>query len=160
MRHFSSSPGSTGSQITGQHWFEPISLQEQVCHLVAEVRLEGSKQAPSLARDFVRGHLCVTHAAPACAASELVASEIVTLAVCEGDGPVTLGIGCQTTGVLLTVTCGSWHSAGSWVESPRDHLPLLVARSMADDCGRTSSGPDDTLWYVVPTGYRWNARLS
>ncbi|MGZ4477718.1 MAG: hypothetical protein ACXVW2_03830 [Nocardioidaceae bacterium] len=160
MRHFSSSPRSTGSQITGEHWFEPISLRQQVCHLVAEVRLERSNQAPSLARDFVRRHLCATHATPACPVSELVASEIVTLAVCEGDGPVTLAIGCETTGVLLTVTCGSPQGAGSWVESPRDRLPLLVARSMADDCGRTSSGADDTLWYVVPTGYRWNARLS
>jgi len=122
------------------------------CHALASMRLPSMKRAPSLARRFVRQHLCATHAFGACSASELLLSEIVTLAVFDGEGPVDVSFGCRASAVVLGVACASSPET-PWFDGRRNLLPLMIARSIARQWGTSSDVAGDTLWHLVPTGY-------
>ncbi|MGZ4428240.1 MAG: ATP-binding protein [Nocardioidaceae bacterium] len=111
------------------------------------------KRAPSLARKFVRQYLCAEHAFAACSASELLLSEIVTLAVYDGEGPVKVTFGCRASTVVLAVTCASSSPELPWFDGRRDDLPLMIAHSIARQWGTSSDVAGDTLWHIVPTGY-------
>ena len=121
-------------------------------HTVSARTVPSIRQAPSLARKFVRDHICVLHALPAQAASELVMSEIVSIAYFEAIGPIKVTFECHVTGVVVAVASRS-RTVQPWFTQSQDELPRMIAESIASDWGDCTDETGDVLWHVIPTGY-------
>jgi hypothetical protein len=123
------------------------------CDVSATRTLKASLRAPAEARAFVADRICPRHDLVATAASALVASEVVTHAVLNGEGPITIALECRVTTLRLSVTCALDGSS----QAPRLRLADPIADMIVDGICRSSGTlPTEhglTMWCTLPTGH-------
>lgn len=123
------------------------------CDVRGTRTLQGSLRAPAEARAFVVARICPRHDLVATAAAALVASEVVTHAVVNGEGPVTVTLECRVTTLTLSVT-GAMDGAS---QASRLRLADPIADMIVDGICRSSGTlPTEhglTMWCTIPTGH-------
>ncbi len=78
----------------------------------AEVELPVSREAPALAREFLRGSTCAEHHSEVVDDAVLLVSELVTNSVLHGGPPVVVAVDCDEATLQVRVRDGSPHAAG------------------------------------------------
>jgi hypothetical protein len=123
------------------------------CDVRATRTLKSSLRAPAEARAFVGDRICPRHDRVATAAAALVASEVVTHAVVNGEGPITIALECRVTTLTLSVTCAMTGPS----QAPRLRLADPIADKIVDGICRSSGTlPTEhglTMWCTIPTGH-------
>ena len=73
----------------------------------AELELPVSREAPALAREFLRGSTCAEHHSEVVDDAVLLVSELVTNSVLHGGPPVVVAVDCDEDTLQVRVRDGS-----------------------------------------------------
>jgi hypothetical protein len=130
-----------------------LSTDRSICGLTAprSVTLPGSIESPARARQFVTEALCPEHGSLALAAAQLVASELVTRAVLQSGGPVSLTVTCRLDEIRIEVA--ELEPSGSAEEDAFEALRSQLIGKVGRRSGTIDTGVGRVHWCEVPTGY-------
>ncbi len=117
----------------------------------AEVELPVSREAPALARDFLRGSTCVEHHSEVVDDAVLLVSELVTNSVLHGGPPVVVAVDCDEATLQVRVRDGSPplpapRDAASGDENGRG---LALVAEMSADWGVDTEEDGKHVWFVI-----------
>ena len=117
----------------------------------AEVELPVSREAPALARDFLRGSTCVEHHSEVVDDAVLLVSELVTNSVLHGGPPVVVAVDCDEATLQVRVRDGS-----PMLPAPRDAASgdengrgLALVAEMSADWGVDTEEDRKHVWFVI-----------
>jgi anti-sigma regulatory factor (Ser/Thr protein kinase) len=117
----------------------------------AEVELPVSREAPALARDFLRGSTCVEHHSEVVDDAVLLVSELVTNSVLHGGPPVVVAVDCDEATLQVRVRDGS-----PMLPAPRDAASgdengrgLALVAEMSADWGVDTEEDGKHVWFVI-----------
>ncbi len=117
----------------------------------AEVELPVSREAPALARDFLRGSTCVEHHSEVVDDAVLLVSELVTNSVLHGGPPVVVAVDCDEATLQVRVRDGS-----PTLPAPRDAASgdengrgLALVAEMSADWGVDTEEDGKHVWFVI-----------
>jgi anti-sigma regulatory factor (Ser/Thr protein kinase) len=117
----------------------------------AEVELPVSREAPALARDFLRGSTCVEHHSEVVDDAVLLVSELVTNSVLHGGPPVVVAVDCDEATLQVRVRDGS-----PTMPAPRDAASgdengrgLALVAEMSADWGVDTEEDGKHVWFVI-----------
>ena len=117
----------------------------------AEVELPVSREAPALAREFLRGSTCVEHHSEVVDDAVLLVSELVTNSVLHGGPPVVVAVDCDEATLQVRVRDGS-----SALPAPRDAASadengrgLALVAEMSADWGVDTEEDGKHVWFVI-----------
>jgi len=117
----------------------------------AEVELPVSREAPALARDFLRGSTCVEHHSEVVDDAVLLVSELVTNSVLHGGPPVVVAVDCDEATLQVRVRDGS-----PVLPAPRDAASgdengrgLALVAEMSADWGVDTEEDGKHVWFVI-----------
>ena len=117
----------------------------------AEVELPVSREAPALARDFLRGSTCVEHHSEVVDDAVLLVSELVTNSVLHGGPPVVVAVDCDEATLQVRVRDGS-----PTMPAPRDAASgdengrgLALVAEMSADWGVDTEEDRKHVWFVI-----------
>ncbi len=117
----------------------------------AEVELPVSREAPALARDFLRGSTCVEHHSEVVDDAVLLVSELVTNSVLHGGPPVVVAVDCDEATLQVRVRDGS-----PTLPAPRDAATgdengrgLALVAEMSADWGVDTEEDGKHVWFVI-----------
>ena len=117
----------------------------------AEVELPVSREAPALAREFLRGSTCVEHHSEVVDDAVLLVSELVTNSVLHGGPPVVVAVDCDEATLQVRVRDGS-----SALPAPRDAAQsdeggrgLALVAEMSADWGVDTEEDGKHVWFVI-----------
>jgi anti-sigma regulatory factor (Ser/Thr protein kinase) len=110
-----------------------------------------SREAPSLARDFLRSASCAEHHREVVEDAVLLVSELVTNSVLHGGPPVVVAVDCTEDALQVRVRDGSPHrptprEAGDDDENGRG---LALVAEMSDDWGVDPEADGKHVWFVI-----------
>jgi hypothetical protein len=123
------------------------------CAVSATRTLQSSLLAPAEARFFVAERVCSRHDPLAIAAAALVAGEIVTHAVLNGEGPITIALHCHITSLTLSVTCTMDVPPGTPELRLADPIAGMIVDKVCRSSGTLPTEHGLTMWCTIPTGY-------
>jgi anti-sigma regulatory factor (Ser/Thr protein kinase) len=117
----------------------------------AEVELPVSREAPALAREFLRGSTCVEHHSEVVDDAVLLVSELVTNSVLHGGPPVVVAVDCDEATLQVRVRDGSpslpaRRDAASGDENGRG---LALVAEMSADWGVDTEEDGKHVWFVI-----------
>jgi anti-sigma regulatory factor (Ser/Thr protein kinase) len=117
----------------------------------AERELPVSREAPTLAREFLRNATCVEHHSEVLEDAVLLVSELVTNSVLHGGPPVVVAVDCTGDELQVRVRDGSPYrpaprEAGDEDESGRG---LALVAEMSDDWGVDPEPDGKHVWFVI-----------
>ena len=117
----------------------------------AEVELPVSREAPALARNFLRGSTCVEHHSEVVDDAVLLVSELVTNSVLHGGPPVVVAVDCDEATLQVRVRDGS-----RTLPAPRDAAQsdeggrgLALVAEMSADWGVDTEEDGKHVWFVI-----------
>ena len=117
----------------------------------AEVELPVSREAPALARNFLRGSTCVEHHSEVVDDAVLLVSELVTNSVLHGGPPVVVAVDCDEATLQVRVRDGS-----PALPAPRDAASgdengrgLALVAEMSADWGVDTEEDGKHVWFVI-----------
>ena len=117
----------------------------------AEVELPVSREAPALARAFLRGSTCVEHHSEVVDDAVLLVSELVTNSVLHGGPPVVVAVDCDEATLQVRVRDGS-----PTLPAPRDAASgdengrgLALVAEMSADWGVDTEEDGKHVWFVI-----------
>ena len=117
----------------------------------AELELPVSREAPALAREFLRGATCVEHHSEVLDDAVLMVSELVTNSVLHGGPPVVVAVDCDEATLQVRVRDGSLD-----LPAPRDAARsdengrgLALVAEMSADWGVDTEEDGKHVWFVV-----------
>ena len=117
----------------------------------AEVELPVSREAPALAREFLRGSTCAEHHSEVVDDAVLLVSELVTNSVLHGGPPVVVAVDCDEATLQVRVRDGS-----SARPAPRDAAQsdeggrgLALVAEMSADWGVDTEEGGKHVWFVI-----------
>ena len=117
----------------------------------AEVELPVSREAPALAREFLRGSTCAEHHSEVVDDAVLLVSELVTNSVLHGGPPVVVAVDCDEATLQVRVRDGS-----SALPAPRDAAQsdeggrgLALVAEMSADWGVDTEADGKHVWFVI-----------
>ena len=117
----------------------------------AEVELPVSREAPALAREFLRGSTCVEHHSEVVDDAVLLVSELVTNSVLHGGPPVVVAVDCDEATLQVRVRDGS-----PTLPAPRDAASadengrgLALVAEMSADWGVDTEEDGKHVWFVI-----------
>ena len=124
-----------------------------MCHATprAERRLSPGHEAPTQARDFLRGASCVTHHSAVLEDAVLLVSELVTNSVIHGGPPVVVAVDCDGDALQVRVRDGSSvlparRVAGQAEEGGRG---LALVDTLSTDWGVDPQPDGKHVWFVL-----------
>ena len=117
----------------------------------AEVELPVSREAPALAREFLRGSTCSEHHSEVVDDAVLLVSELVTNSVLHGGPPVVVAVDCDEATLQVRVRDGSpslpaRREAASGDENGRG---LALVAEMSADWGVDTEEGGKHVWFVI-----------
>jgi anti-sigma regulatory factor (Ser/Thr protein kinase) len=117
----------------------------------AERELPASREAPALAREFLRNATCVEHHSEVVDDAVLLVSELVTNSVLHGGPPVVVAVDCDEDTLEVRVRDGSSalptrRDAGQVDESGRG---LALVAEMSSDWGVDPEDNGKHVWFVI-----------
>jgi len=118
----------------------------------AESELPISREAPALAREFLRAASCTEHHNEVVEDAVLLVSELVTNSVLHGGPPVVVAVDCDEQSLRVRVRDGS-----SEMPSPRQAKRvdeggrgLAIVATLSDDWGVEPHESDGKhVWFVL-----------
>ena len=117
----------------------------------AEVELPVSREAPALAREFLRGSTCAEHHSEVVDDAVLLVSELVTNSVLHGGPPVVVAVDCDEATLQVRVRDGS-----PSLPAPRDAASgdengrgLALVAEMSADWGVDTEEDGKHVWFVI-----------
>ena len=118
----------------------------------AESELPISREAPALAREFLRAASCTEHHNEVLEDAVLLVSELVTNSILHGGPPVVVAIDCDVESLRVRVRDGS-----SELPAPREAKRvdvggrgLAIVANLSDDWGVEKHGDDSKhVWFVL-----------
>ena len=117
----------------------------------AEVELPVSREAPALAREFLRGSTCAEHHSEVVDDAVLLVSELVTNSVLHGGPPVVVAVDCDEATLQVRVRDGS-----PMLPAPRDAASgdengrgLALVAEMSADWGVDTEEDGKHVWFVI-----------
>jgi anti-sigma regulatory factor (Ser/Thr protein kinase) len=117
----------------------------------AEVELPVSREAPALAREFLRGSTCAEHHSEVVDDAVLMVSELVTNSVLHGGPPVVVAVDCDEATLQVRVRDGS-----PSLPAPRDAATgdengrgLALVAEMSADWGVDTEEDGKHVWFVI-----------
>jgi anti-sigma regulatory factor (Ser/Thr protein kinase) len=117
----------------------------------AELELPVSREAPGLAREFLRGSTCVEHHSEVVDDAVLLVSELVTNSVLHGGPPVVVAVDCDEATLQVRVRDGS-----PALPTPRDAAQgdeggrgLALVAQMSADWGVDTEDDAKHVWFVI-----------
>ena len=117
----------------------------------AEVELPVSREAPALAREFLRGSTCAEHHSEVVDDAVLLVSELVTNSVLHGGPPVVVAVDCDEATLQVRVRDGS-----PTLPAPRDAASgdengrgLALVAEMSADWGVDTEEDGKHVWFVI-----------
>ncbi len=117
----------------------------------AELELPVSREAPALARDFLRGSTCAEHHSEVVDDAVLLVSELVTNSVLHGGPPVVVAVDCDEATLQVRVRDGS-----PTLPAPRDAASgdengrgLALVAEMSADWGVDTEEDGKHVWFVI-----------
>jgi anti-sigma regulatory factor (Ser/Thr protein kinase) len=117
----------------------------------AERELPVSREAPGLAREFLRNATCAEHHREVLEDAVLLVSELVTNSVLHGGPPVIVAVDCTGDALQVRVRDGSpYHptprEAGQEDENGRG---LALVAEMSHDWGVDPEPDGKHVWFVI-----------
>jgi len=117
----------------------------------AEVELPVSREAPALAREFLRGSTCAEHHSEVVDDAVLMVSELVTNSVLHGGPPVVVAVDCDEATLQVRVRDGSpslpaLRDAATGDENGRG---LALVAEMSADWGVDTEEDGKHVWFVI-----------
>ena len=116
-----------------------------------ERELPVSREAPALAREFLRGATCAEHHSEVLDDAVLMVSELVTNSVLHGGPPVVVAVDCTEDSLQVRVRDGS-----SELPAPRDAEQtdesgrgLALVAKMSDAWGVDPVEDGKNVWFVL-----------
>lgn len=116
-----------------------------------ERELPVSREAPALAREFLRGATCAEHHSEVLDDAVLMVSELVTNSVLHGGPPVVVAVDCTEDTLQVRVRDGS-----SELPAPRDAQQtdesgrgLALVAEMSADWGVDPVADGKNVWFVL-----------
>jgi anti-sigma regulatory factor (Ser/Thr protein kinase) len=117
----------------------------------AELELPIAREAPALAREFLRGSTCAEHHSEVVDDAVLLVSELVTNSVLHGGPPVVVAVDCDEATLQVRVRDGS-----PVLLAPRDAAPseengrgLALVAEMSADWGVDTQEDGKHVWFVI-----------
>ena len=117
----------------------------------AELDLPVSREAPALAREFLRGSTCAEHHSEVVDDAVLLVSELVTNSVKYGGPPVVVAVDCDEVTLQVRVRDGS-----PALPAPRDAAQadengrgLALVAEMSADWGVDTEKDGKHVWFVI-----------
>jgi len=117
----------------------------------ASVELPVTRQAPALAREFLRGSTCSEHHSEVVDDAVLLVSELVTNSVLHGGPPVVVAVDCDEATLQVRVRDGS-----PALPAPRDAASrdengrgLALVAEMSADWGVDTEEDGKHVWFVI-----------
>ena len=117
----------------------------------AEVELPVSREAPALAREFLRGSTCAEHHSEVVDDAVLLVSELVTNSVLHGGPPVVVAVDCDEATLQVRVRDGN-----RTLPAPRDAETgdengrgLALVAEMSADWGVDTEEDGKHVWFVI-----------
>jgi len=117
----------------------------------AELELPVSREAPALAREFLRGSTCAEHHSEVVDDAVLLVSELVTNSVLHGGPPVVVAVDCDESTLQVRVRDGSPD-----LPAPRDAAHgdengrgLALVAEMSADWGVDTEKDGKHVWFVI-----------
>jgi anti-sigma regulatory factor (Ser/Thr protein kinase) len=117
----------------------------------SEVELPVSREAPALAREFLRGSTCAEHHSEVVDDAVLLVSELVTNSVLHGGPPVVVAVDCDEATLQVRVRDGS-----SSLPAPREAASgdengrgLALVAEMSADWGVDTEEDGKHVWFVI-----------
>jgi len=125
-----------------------------MCHATqrAERELPVSKEAPAMAREFLRTATCAEHQTEVVEDAKLIVSELVTNSVLHGGSPVVVAVDCEVNALRVRVRDGSPD-----IPTPRQAQGadeggrgLAIVANLSDDWGIEPHENDGKhVWFVL-----------
>jgi anti-sigma regulatory factor (Ser/Thr protein kinase) len=117
----------------------------------AEVELPVSREAPALAREFLRGATCAAHHSAVVVDAVLHVSELVTNSVLHGGPPVVVAVDCDEATLQVRVRDGStaMPAPQDAAQSDEGGRGLALVAEMSTDWGVDSEGDGKHVWFVI-----------
>jgi len=117
----------------------------------AELELPVSREAPALAREFLRGSTCAEHHSEVVDDAVLLVSELVTNSVLHGGPPVVVAVDCDEATLQVRVRDGSLdlpalRDAAHGDENGRG---LALVAEMSADWGVDTEQDGKHVWFVI-----------
>ena len=117
----------------------------------AELELPVAREAPALAREFLRGSTCAEHHSAVVHDAVLLVSELVTNSVLHGGPPVVVAVDCDEATLQVRVRDGSpslpaRRDAASGDENGRG---LALVAEMSADWGVDPAEDGKHVWFVI-----------
>jgi anti-sigma regulatory factor (Ser/Thr protein kinase) len=117
----------------------------------AQLELPVSREAPALARKFLRGSTCAEHHSAVVDDAVLLVSELVTNSVLHGGPPVVVAVDCDEATLQVRVRDGS-----PALPAPRDAARsdesgrgLALVAEMSADWGVDTEEDGKHVWFVI-----------
>ena len=118
----------------------------------AEQELPASREAPAIAREFLRAACCAEHHNEVLEDAVLLVSELVTNSILHGGPPVVVAIDCDVESLRVRVRDGS-SALPTPVEAKRvdeGGRGLAIVANVSDDWGVERQGDDSKhVWFVL-----------
>ena len=116
-----------------------------------ERELPVSREAPALAREFLRGATCAAHHSEVLDDAVLMVSELVTNSVLHGGPPVVVAVDCTEDTLQVRVRDGSSELPARRDAEKTDEggRGLALVAEMSDDWGVDPVADGKNVWFVL-----------
>jgi anti-sigma regulatory factor (Ser/Thr protein kinase) len=116
-----------------------------------ERELPVSREAPTLAREFLRGATCVEHHSAVLDDAVLMVSELVTNSVLHGGPPVVVAVDCTEDSLQVRVRDGSSElpARRDAEETDESGRGLALVAEMSADWGVDPLEDGKHVWFVL-----------
>ena len=110
-----------------------------------------NREAPALAREFLRGSTCAEHHSEVLDDAVLMVSELVTNSVLHGGPPVVVGVDCNGNELQVRVRDGSpaMPAPRSAQQSDEHGRGLALVAEMSADWGVDPEPDGKHVWFVL-----------
>jgi anti-sigma regulatory factor (Ser/Thr protein kinase) len=117
----------------------------------AELELPVSREAPALARDFLRGSTCAEHHSEVVDDAVLLVSELVTNSALHGGPPVVVAVDCDEATLQVRVGDSSpdLPAPRNAAQSDENGRGLALVAEMSADWGVDTEKDGKHVWFVV-----------
>ncbi len=116
-----------------------------------ERELPVSREAPALAREFLRGATCAEHHSEVLDDAVLMVSELVTNSVLHGGPPVVVAVDCTEDTLQVRVRDGSSElpAARDAQQTDESGRGLALVAEMSADWGVDPVADGKNVWFVL-----------
>jgi anti-sigma regulatory factor (Ser/Thr protein kinase) len=117
----------------------------------AELELPVSREAPALAREFLRGSTCAEHHSEVVDDAVLLVSELVTNSVLHGGPPVVVAVDCDEDTLQVRVRDGSraLPAPRNVARGDENGRGLALVAEMSADWGVDTEQDGKHVWFVI-----------